>query len=261
MKKRFSCVTNIWRAWALGVALMAAAGWTGTAMAQTHSEKSFVDRMDEAADAVVDNSNKVNNDSSKKLTKEIVDKLQKAVKEGKDLEYLARYSDDIGKASKALKVLDIALNIIKMGGLSKETIQAWNAGDRQGFIDAFNKEVLAALKLGAAAGGGWAGGALAGAALGSVVPGAGTVAGAVVGGIGGVVGGILAEMAAEALYKEFLEDFIEEKAGELFDSVQPGQGERQPALPGGGGQGGSSGGGGKPASGSGGKRTFSPIDI
>jgi len=232
MKKRFMFMTYVWRMWALIATLALVIGGSHTAVAQTPSEgQSFLQQVDGATDAIADGAEQVENNTAGQFLSEFIGNLDDAIEKGGDLGELAENADDIGKAAKAFKVLDLALKVIKFGNLSKETVQAWYAGDRPGFIKAFNAEVLEAVKLVAGLGGGVAGGVAAGALLGSVVPGAGTVLGAVVGAAGGLVGGAIAEWATEEMYEKYLEQYVEREAGELYDKYRQNQSGGQSPLP------------------------------
>jgi outer membrane lipoprotein SlyB len=227
-------MVEFWRVCALGAALALGAGWADTAVAQVPSSggASFGSIVDRAEDAIADGAEAVGDDKGVEFTANLLDELSKAIEKGADdLGKIAEYGDEIGKASKAFKVLDYALKAIKIGDLTYDSAKAWNAQDRQGFIDAFNTEVLEIIKLATGIGGAALGGAAAGAALGSIVPGAGTLAGAIVGALGGVIGGAITEWATEKAYKKYVEAIVKEKAAELYDRYHQEDGPGLPQTP------------------------------
>jgi hypothetical protein len=183
--------------------------------------ESFLGSVGEAASVVGQSSSEVRDTDAYKvlvdLPREILDALTVGKTNGGPLDM--RFADNkaLKTAGEYLEIFDLALKIIEVIGLTVDSVDAWYAGDRAGFVEAINGIVHFAIsELGSLGSG-----VLAGAVVGSVVPGPGTVIGAIGGAVLTFVIGEATGEIVDAIYTNYLEEYVRLYAGLWYDQGHP----------------------------------------
>jgi hypothetical protein len=187
----------------------------GSALTAHAESVSLLDTLRETVSETGQSSSQIRETSTYKLVFSLQEKILKELTKGKTkggpLDMRFSENKDLQSYGLVLKIVDTALKIIEVSGLTVDSVDAWYAGDRAKFVDSVNQIVRFAIKEGA--------GLIAGSV--KITSGTGTIFGAVVGGVCKFIFGQEVSTIVDAFYSTHLEKYVRKLAGDWFDNGHP----------------------------------------